>query len=156
MIFTICIGMLLVLTCLDMGIKQYIEDTFKEGEERKTVVDRLILRKVYNQGFAFNLLDKYPDIIKRSSVFAAAGLLLYDLSVFFNKGRRFLKFGVTLVSAGAISNLYDRLIRGKVVDYIGVKSNNSRLSRLTANLADIYIVMGMFLVFVSQTIHKKR
>lgn len=156
MILTICMGMFLVLICFDMGIKQYIEDTFKEGEERTTVYDKVVLRKVYNQGFAFNLMDKYPAIIKWSSIGSAVWLLLYDLLIFFDKGKRFLKFGLTFVSAGAISNIYDRLIRGKVIDYIGVKSKSSYLSKLTANLADLYIVIGMFFVFVSQMVRKKR
>ena len=46
------------------------------------------------------------------------------------------------LTAGAISNTYDRLIRGKVIDYIGIQWKNSRFRRLTANLADVYVVMG--------------
>ena len=41
-------GMLVVLLCVDMGIKQYIEDTFDRREERKCIVPGLVLRKVYN------------------------------------------------------------------------------------------------------------
>ena len=35
MMITICAGLFLVLACIDMGIKQYIEDDFEENEERK-------------------------------------------------------------------------------------------------------------------------
>ena len=63
---------------------------------------------------------------------------------------------MTLVSAGAASNLYDRLFRKKVVDYIGIRSEKKRLSDLTANLADIYITAGAVLTVLSRMAHKKR
>ena len=54
-------GLLVVLVCVDMGIKQYIEENFEEEEERETILDKVVLRKVYNKGFCFNTLDS--DII---------------------------------------------------------------------------------------------
>ena len=53
---------------------------------------------------------------------------------------------MVFLSAGAASNIYDRLERGKVIDYIGVKSRNKFLSRLTANLADMYVALGAVLI----------
>ena len=47
-------GLLVVLVCVDMGIKQYIEENFEEEEERETILDKVVLRKVYNKGFCFN------------------------------------------------------------------------------------------------------
>ncbi len=156
MILTVCASMFLVLTCIDMGVKQYIEDTFEKSEERETIIPGLVIRKVYNEGFAFNLLDKYPEVIKKSSVCAGIGILVYDLFLLFGKAKRIGKIGMTFVSAGAFSNIYDRLIRGKVIDYIGMKSENHFLSRWTANLADIYIVIGTLFVMLSRSGHKKK
>ena len=56
-------GLLVVLVCVDMGIKQYIEENFEEEEERETILDKVVLRKVYNKGFCFNTLDKKPDLV---------------------------------------------------------------------------------------------
>ena len=42
------VGMFAILLCIDMGIKQYIEDTFDRREERKCIVPGIVLRKVYN------------------------------------------------------------------------------------------------------------
>ena len=156
MILTIYMGMFLVLACIDMGIKQYIEDTVEGDEERETMISGVVLRKVYNKGFAFNLLERAPGIIRKSSVCAAAGILLYDCWLFSRKKRAVGKLGMTLVSAGAASNLYDRLFRKKVVDYIGIRSEKKRLSDLTANLADIYITAGAVLTVLSRMAHKKR
>ena len=49
MILTIYMGMFLVLACIDMGIKQYIEDTVEGDEERETMISGVVLRKVYNK-----------------------------------------------------------------------------------------------------------
>ena len=83
------------------------------------------------------------------SVSSGAGIILYDIWLFIRKGRLLKKLGMVFLSAGAASNIYDRLERGKVIDYIGVKSRNKFLSRLTANLADMYVALGA--VFIGFT-----
>ena len=135
-------GLFLVLVCVDMGIKQYIEEYFDEGQEQDTVCHRLVLRKVYNRGFILNICDKYPAVIKGTSAVMGAGILIYDVYLFLRRGKWLQKLGMVFLSAGAFSNIYDRLIREKVIDYIGVKSKCKFLSRLTANLADIYVAVG--------------
>ena len=156
MILTIYMSMFLVLACVDMGLKQYIEDTFEEDEERETLIPGLVLRKVHNKGFAFNILEHEPGIIRKSSVCAAAGILIYDCWLFLRKKRTVGKIGMMLVSAGAVSNLYDRLIRRTVIDYIGIKSEKKRISDLTANLADVYLTVGAVLTGMSGMAHRKK
>lgn len=147
---TVMGGLFLVLVCLDMGIKQYIENTFKEKEERETIIDKIVLRKVYNRGFLLNTLQDHPGIVKGASAGVGAGVILYDLWLFIRKGRLFKKLGMVFLSAGAFSNVYDRLIRGKVIDYIGVQSKNKFLSRITANLADAYVMLGAILAGIAK------
>lgn len=148
MIFTICGGLFVFLVCIDMGIKQYIEDHMEEGEEAKTVVPNLVVRKVYNKGFAFGILDRRPDIAKIVTGSAGVVLLLYDIWVFFGKKKKIRKLGMTFVTAGAVSNIYDRFARGKVIDYIGYggEKQHSLLSDITANLADVFLVIGAVIV----------
>ena len=156
MILTIYMSMFLVLACVDMGLKQYIEDTFEENEERETKLPGLVFRKNYNKGFAFNVLENAPGIIRKSSVFSAAGILLYDCWIFSRKKRPAGKLGMTLVSAGAVSNLYDRLFRRKVIDYIGFRNKREYFSKLTANLADVYLTAGAVLCGLSEMAYKRK
>ena len=139
-------GLLVVLVCVDMGIKQYIEENFEEEEERETILDKVVLRKVYNKGFCFNTLDKKPELVRKTSGILCAGLAIYDAWLFLKKGKWLRKFGMVFLTAGAISNTYDRLIRGKVIDYIGIRSKNQFVARLTANLGDFYILLGAVLL----------
>lgn len=102
-------GLLVVLVCVDMGIKQYIEENFEEEEERETILDKVVLRKVYNKGFCFNTLDKKPELVRKTSGILCAGLAIYDAWLFLKKGKWLRKFGMVFLTAGAISNTYDRL-----------------------------------------------
>ena len=61
-------ALLIFLICIDMGVKQYIEDTFKGEEERDTRIPRIVLRKVHNKGFLLNVLEKRPEIVRMGSV----------------------------------------------------------------------------------------
>lgn len=124
--------------------------------KRETLIPGLVLRKVHNKGFAFNILEHEPGIIRKSSVCAAAGILIYDCWLFLRKKRTVGKIGMMLVSAGAVSNLYDRLIRRTVIDYIGIKSEKKRISDLTANLADVYLTVGAVLTGMSGMAHRKK
>ena len=148
-------GMRVVFLCVDMGIKQYIEDTFDRREERKCIVPGLVLRKVYNRGFLLSTLEKYPKIVQGASAVTGVVILFYDLLLFLKKGKWLEKTGMIFLTAGAASNIYDRLVRKKVIDYIGFQSKNKFLSSLTANLADFYVIIGAVLVGIGR-IGKKR
>lgn len=156
MTLMIYMGMFLVLVCIDMGIKQYIEDTFEDGEERETVISGVVFRKVYNKGFAFNMLERAPGIIRKCSLCAAVWIFVYDCWLFTKKRRTVAKLGMVLVSAGAVSNVYDRLIREKVIDYIGIKAAKKKLSKLTVNLADLYLTLGTVLCNLSWIAHTRK
>ena len=103
-------GMLVVFLCVDMGIKQYIEDTFDRREERKCIVPGLVLRKVYNRGFLLSTLEKYPKIVQGASAVTGVVILFYDLLLFLKKGKWLEKTGMIFLTAGAASNIYDRLV----------------------------------------------
>lgn len=149
MLYMIAGALLVGLICVDMGIKQYIEDTFGQNEERETIIDRMVLRKVYNKGFLLNTLDKRPEIVKGCSASVGIGIIIYDIWLFLRKGRWLQKLGMIFLTAGAFSNVYDRLARGKVIDYVGIQWKNSRLAKITANLADVYIVIGAMICTVA-------
>lgn len=133
---------------LDMAVKQYIEENVSETEEKSFCGTKILIRKVYNKGFAFNSMDSEPDKVKKASVITTAAILLLTLAESLREGHKLNKTALTLLSAGSLSNTYDRVVRGKVVDYIGVRSDHKILGDVTANLADIYILTGSLLVWM--------
>ena len=53
---------------------------------------------------------------------------------------------IALILGGGIGNLIDRLFRGHVIDYIDI---NKFITYPLFNLADICIVLGVILIFLS-------
>ena len=135
-------SLFLALTTFDMGIKQYVEDTFQKGIDKKTTLPGLVFRRVHNKGFCLNTLDRYPTLIKGVSVSLCGLIGARAYRLFKKRGRWKEKLGITILGAGAFSNTFDRVLRGYVVDYFGIGKNNSKLSKITANLADVYVVVG--------------
>lgn len=144
----ICIGIAVLLFITDVVIKQHIEDHFEKGEKQAILEQKVELRKVHNYGFAMNLFEKKPNIVKIGSVIGGVILAFYGISLFFKKGRMFEKLGAGFALGGAFSNMYDRIVRGYVVDYIGFKTKWDKLRKITFNLGDFGIFIGAFLILV--------
>ena len=68
------------LFALDMAVKQYIEENVSEKEEKNFCGTKVLIRKVYNKGFAFNSMDSEPDKVKKASVITTAVILMLTLA----------------------------------------------------------------------------
>lgn len=150
MVILIFAGIAAAVFVLDIILKQGIEESLFSGEERKLFGGKVLLRKVYNKGAMLNLLAEKPDILKGISAALGSATLLYD-AVLLAKPRRFVKkTGMMLFTGGAFSNIFDRFLRGKVIDYIGFQTRWPKLTEITYNLADFAIFAGMILVTASR------
>lgn len=90
-----------------------------------------------NYGAIFGILQNRLTLIILLSFFAIGFLLYYTKKV-----KSYDVYGLSLVLAGIISNLIDRLVYGYVIDYIKI------LTWPSFNLADIFLVSGViFLIF---------
>ena len=68
---------------------------------------------------------------------------------------RFLdRLALSLITAGGLSNLYDRVKRGYVVDYFSVQAG--WLKKVVLNVADVCIFTGAVLLCVSGLFGKRR
>lgn len=130
------------LTAFDQLIKQKVEqDT--EGiypRELQKTKGKILLYRNHNSGFSFGFLKEHPELIRAIplvTVSALGGILAFLLP---RKGYHFHKLGLSLVLAGGISNLYDRLVRGYVVDYFSIQWKH--LSKVVFNLGDFFIFLG--------------
>lgn len=139
-------GMIACLFAADQVIKRHIEENYDEKREEKTRIPHVILRKFYNRGMIFSSFEKVEDLPLKASVVGLVAIALANLKVFLQKGGWICKIGLILATAGALSNTYDRIMKGAVVDYIGYDGKGKYLKRLTANLADFYVVLGALLV----------
>ena len=133
------------LVLMDQLIRGYVEDNMTEGEKRPLVRETVELRKHHNKGFVMNTCADRPEFVKMLSAMSA-GCAIGTLALAVLKGsNRVRKMGLALVTAGGLSNLYDRFARGYVVDYLGVKKGPEKLQKITFNLADVMIAAGSVL-----------
>ncbi|KUK13457.1 MAG: Lipoprotein signal peptidase [bacterium 42_11] len=96
------------------------------------------LKLTFNEGSAFGvkLFDgKLPWI-------ALTAILITSLYLFQTRSQRY-KLGRAMITGGALGNLIDRLLNGKVIDFI------SFYKWPTFNLADTFITGGLILLILS-------
>lgn len=147
MIYPAIIG---ALATADQFLKQAIEKD-KEGvfpRELHGSKGKILLYRNHNSGFSFGFLKEYPDLIRAVPLagLSAFGGILGFLSV--RKGYFLHKASLCLILAGGASNLYDRIVRGHVVDYFSIQWKH--LKKLVLNLGDVFIFLGAFLFALSE------
>ena len=75
-----------VLILAELLIKSRIEDNIAKGSEKKICGDRLLLRKVYNKGLCFNLLEEDPENVELIRMAATGTVTVMYLIGLLRKG----------------------------------------------------------------------
>lgn len=101
---------------LDQVTKYIIKVSMYLGESITVLGDFFRITYVENPGMACGVRLGNPVIFLGLSLFAA-GLVFYYLYKLRNKGWP-LQLALSFISAGAIGNLVDRFLYGKVVDFL--------------------------------------
>jgi len=93
------------------------------------------VKKAFNQGAAFGL---FPGQIW---LFIAVSIIVLGLTVYFWKTKS-IRLPLTLLAAGTIGNLIDRLMYGSVIDIFSIAGSSS------FNLADLSNLLGALLLVI--------
>ncbi len=147
-------GIAAVIFITDILIKQSVEEQMDENEEKIIFSEKITFRKVYNKGMMMNLLDKYPAIVTGISVVLGITTAGYDIILLIRRGHYLEKTGMMLFTGGALSNIFDRVVRGKVIDYFGFRTKWKKFNQITFNLGDIFIMLGAALAAAGKFIKK--
>lgn len=132
----------------DLLIKNYIERTGDEGEEKNLLGGRLLLRKYHNRGAFLNLGQRKRGFMTALSLILTLGATVLFLSTFTYRGSGMLKIGLAFLLGGAYSNTYDRLMRKYVVDYVSFPVKNKKIRNIVFNISDFCIVIGALLMTI--------
>jgi len=133
-----------VIFLLDRLIKIWVVDWL---DLRNTLVKDvwppyLNLRMAWNEGINFGLFAAGSDITRWILVSVGLAISL-ALLVWFRKARELgVQLSVGLVIGGAISNIFDRLTYGAVVDFLNV-SCCGIVNPFVFNTSDIWIFLGV-------------
>ena len=147
------IGIIVLLAAVDLCVKKAIEEQ-EDGNFPKPLEKaggRIILHKNHNSGFSFGFLKERPELVQMIPLAVASflgGMLAWLLP---RKGNLAEKLSISITLGGAVSNLYDRLVRHYVVDYFSIQCG--KLKKVVFNLGDMFIFTGAFIMLISEVFH---
>lgn len=135
--------LIIVLVALDQGFK-HLATKFLVDIVPVTLVPKLFgFNYVHNYGAGFSILSGKVDFL---IVFTAVALAFIAFLVFTKKfDTKMEEFCFTLILAGGIGNLIDRVVNGYVVDYLEFLF----IEFPVFNFADILICVGVGLFAVN-------
>lgn len=102
----------------------------------------LAIHETYNEGIAFGLLQGVGPLIGWLSLAVVAGLLVYMIRL--PRALWLARLGLALLIGGAAGNLLDRIVDGRVLDFIVTPFRPGIF-----NIADLLINVGMGLIIIS-------
>ena len=130
---------------LDQWSKWVIKTSFNLYESKPVIQDFLHFTYVTNDGMAFGL--SFPG---GKHVLLIMTILLTGFIIGFlwkeKNGHPLIKYGLALILSGAIGNLIDRLLYGKVVDFLDLMIGNFHW--YIFNIADSSVTIGMILFII--------
>ena len=121
---------------LDRFLKVFVLSNLSDSQSLLVDVLKFNFKANYYIAFSLPLMGKWLNIIIASIIL----FLIYYLVWMWRDGKQYTVVCLFAVILGAISNLYDRLKYGFVVDYLDLKYFT------VFNLADVVIVSGIFLL----------
>jgi signal peptidase II len=106
-----------IVAAVDRVTKIYVERRFGVGYGPRQIVDHvLFLTVTRNAGAAFGIFQNFTLGFLAISAVVMIGILIY---YWYLPARDWTaRVGLALVFGGAISNAYDRAVKGSVVDFI--------------------------------------
>lgn len=139
---------------LDLLIKNHIEKSLEEGEEKPFCHGRLLIRRYHNKGAFLDAGAKRPAGVAMLSLGLTLFMTVVFLGTFSFRGNSTLKAGLAFLLGGAYSNTYDRLVRKYVVDYVSFPVKNRRFRRIVFNISDFCIMVGALLLALGESRRK--
>jgi len=123
------------------------------GYSRDFIVGFLHVRFLKNSGVAFGLLDSansYGKYFIFIVVLIFIFIVLFFLASAYKKNNKILILLFTFIAFGAVSNFFDRIRFGYVVDYIDVPFFT------VFNIADMMISFSVIAIFVFEVFQSKK
>lgn len=135
------------LIIIDQLTKGYITDHFQLGESKAIIDGFFSFTYVQNKGMAWGMLNDAPDWIRFAFLKVLTGFVCLGIIYLWwseRKRNAWLFYAYTLVFAGAVGNLIDRVLLDYVVDFFDFYIGRSHFPAF--NIADSCITIGGFMI----------
>ena len=139
-----------LITLVDQATKLLVLQRFTLGERLVVVPDYFDLTLVYNHGAAFSFLAGAGGWQRWFFIVVGIGASGFILWLLVRHGsQRLFGFALSLILGGAIGNVIDRVVHGKVVDFL-LAHWQDRWYFPAFNVADSAITVGAVLLILDE------
>ena len=116
------------------------------------------LEHVENSGFSASRWKNRPEVVQVIHLFAALLSIFSTIpEIFRRKEDGLFHIGAGLLIGGSLANLWDRVFRGSVTDYLRFPTLPwKKIRSLVFNLADLCIFLGAALMFLRLLFPKRK
>ena len=146
--------LIIVLATLDLVSKNYAVNNFSLGQSYTTYIPFIEFMLIYNSGIAFGMFDGYGDLASNALLIITVLILVYLIKMLIKEKIRVAKLALSLIIAGALGNIVDRIIDGRVTDFLHLEVAD--FSFFIFNLADAFITLGAILIIYFELIYKTK
>ncbi|MEX2462515.1 MAG: signal peptidase II [Paenibacillaceae bacterium] len=143
----------LLLIIIDQVSKWLIVQNFALYESRSVIGNFFLITSHRNSGAAFSILEGQQWFFYIITVIVVIGMVWYMQKVQ-KENKRLLAVAISFLLGGALGNFIDRVLYGKVVDFLQFNFNFSIFGHAVNytfaifNIADSAITVGVVLIFI--------
>ena len=134
----------IIFLTIDVISKIIIDNFLVLNKSIKIINNFFNLTKVYNNGASFSILSGYQVLLIILAIIILIFLTIYQKK-FKENNRNTMAF--SLLYAGIVGNLVNRIFLGYVIDFLDFKIFNYNYP--VFNIADIFIVFGITLLIIA-------
>jgi len=148
--FIISVILILSITIILDQLTKYIAFIVLFKDKQVLIINHFLnFRPVWNDGISFGMFQGYGNYGR--IVFIIIALIISLWIIIYSKKLNTIGFiGYNLIAGGAIGNVIDRVIYGKVIDFIDVHYKGYHWP--TFNMADSFIFIGVLLFIYNELI----
>ena len=148
--FIIGVILILSITILLDQLSKYIAFIVLFKEKQVLIINHYLnFRPVWNDGISFGMLQGHGNFGR--FIFIIIALMISLWIILYSKKLNTIGFiGYNMIAGGAIGNVIDRVIHGKVIDFIDVHYEEYHWP--TFNIADSFIFIGVLLFLYNELI----
>ena len=152
--FYINIIVITLIFILDRISKIYVMNLSKVNNSSELYQSKYLnINLVWNDGIAFGLLSFNQDnLYNLLSLIIASVILIILLMIIRNNNIK--KYPLLMIFAGAIGNLYDRILYKAVPDFIDLHVGDFHW--FIFNVADVFISLGVFFMILIELIDNSK
>jgi signal peptidase II len=133
---------------VDQALKHWIESQDEKDFPRPMEKSggKIMLYRNHNDGLPFGFLKKHKALVKTLPMVITSMLGGSFGYLQRHKKHPMIRLALALTIGGSLSNLYDRYVRGYVIDYFSIQWG--RLKKVVFNLGDIFVFIGAAMLAV--------